>query len=451
MIGLLTHLFATGLAWIAGRSLLDLVRPGVLRGRGRIERGVLAYVAGLTLVSLELLLLGAVGLASPWALTVLQLPLVALGLARRRSAPPAGADTVSGSALAWWEWVLVVAIASKFAFLFVMNLSELFRTDDAYKVWLLFAKQTHFEGDHFAREMTRGYPKLPALMLAYFTTMRGPWDEFAANLPYLNYVLAIAGLFYTACRWRLSRGASLAATYALTAFPLLLTHAILVGLADLPMTLALLGSAAYLYRYTCTGERDELLLAVGFMLLLPWIKLEGRPFLLFCLLVLAAAVVHRRLGVSPAKLWAAVAVLGLAGVGVLALLANVYVDSPPPLVPAQIWDRVRPGNHWDEVAAPFFAHFVLGYNNWMVLGTVAGLAVLPLAALTARRSEFVLGMLALLLLASYVYIFVFGDAYLFAVRGTTLNRSYLQMLPILLYACAVMLQRRAEATCSPAP
>ena len=218
----------------------------------------------------------------------------------------------------------------------------------------------------------------------------------------------------------------------------MLSHAVMIGYADLPMGIFLTFSGVYAYRYACDGKHDDILLALFFTLCLPLIKRAGRmPYFFFGLYVLFAALTYRQWRVKPKAIWIVTgALVVLTGVDV-AVMA-VYGDSALSFLLGGIWHRIRPGNRWAEIKAPLLWHFG-GLNNWLLIGTLCPFVLVPLTVVFSKRKEFVIGLFALFLILSSIYVFCVGAGYRFLVTGATVNRTYLQIVPTMLYACVVMI------------
>jgi len=88
---------------------------------------------------------------------------------------------------------------------------------------------------------------------------------------------------------------------------------------------------------------------------------------------------------------------------------------------------------------PLLDHFGSYYNNWEIVGTLAALALGPLAWARRRRPESVIALFGLLELAAFLNLFALGGAFEFLQNSTTVNRLYLQILPALLFGCAALL------------
>lgn len=444
------HIFATAVAALTGFGWLSLLRRPGLGARTIYEVAGLSVLVGMMILAIEIHLLGRLGIPlSLGAMLALQVPPLALAAARLTvwKTPPAlrlNARLATFGALRWWEWALLALIVSKIVYVYAMNLTELRRTDDAFTWALSLAKHTYYEGSHAEFVMGRNYPKFPGLMMVWSALARGTWDEFAINLTYFNLFAGFLVLFYANVRARASRGVALASTYLLSGLPLLVNHAVLVGYADLPLAIYLCFAGVYAYRLAAERQADHLALAIVFALFLPLTKLEGKvPYFLFAVYVIALGAAHWREWLSIPRAWLITGALTALGVVALTILFSAWGEEGPSFIHERLWYRIRPGNHWDEIRAPLWAHFGYYFNNWPLVGALTPPALL--AAVVARRgkAEYLPGLYGLLLLASYLYLFCVGGAVEFLINGTTVNRSFMQIFPVILYAVTVSLAAAA--------
>lgn len=558
-----THILATLVALAVGFSLLSWLRWPGMTSRSLFEQLGLSYIVGLWLITLEIFVFGHIGVpASLTTLLLAQLAPAALLAARfvvwkGRPLFRANIDWRGLWRRRGWQWLLIVLIASKLIYVGAMNLSELRRTDDAFTWAISLAKHTYFEQNHTGFTMAYSYPKFPGLALSWFEMCRGQWNEFALNLPYLNYVFFFLLLFYANLRRHTSRSAALIGAYIATAFPLVLNHAVLVGYNDMILGFMLCFTGAYAYRYAKGGQWDDLILAVFFLLAQTTIKKEGFfPYFAFGLYAVLISVIYQRWIKRPLLVWATTLGIIAAGILMLTVLTAVYggtqlrsgdLDRPsyvvarlqnggtpisdylrgrmapdtrklvdawepgtevpsdtqsaviadlnkeienasfftaerfkgatlsaetqamikskptgdartrlhrrlledaypdaiiergPPFLHPLVWGHIRPGYHLDVVWRPYLYHFGYYFNNWMVVGPLLVIALLPLIIVFARRVEFVLCVYCFLQVFAYLYLFSVGGVYFALVDGTTVNRSFMQMAPSLLFANVVMI------------
>jgi hypothetical protein len=429
-----------GAGWIAAFE-----RDGAPR-RPLAERLGLAYFVGLAWTTCAAWMLGAFGPCERTRLIVVTLlPALLLLLRRSRRADPTSIPR--DETRPWWVWLLAAGVAAKLALVLVLDLNELSRTDDAFKIVLPFAREVFDTGETFDYVVPRGYPKLPGLALYVFAVARGEWNEHAQNLVYFNYLAFFLLWFHGAARTLVPIRFAWLATAVVAGFPLMTTHAVQSGYSDLPF-LAFLSIAVFeLQRWADERRPTDLVLVVIALVAAAATKIEGRvPCGAIGLLLLGSIELERRLRIARWKLVAAWFLAGAAAIGALVVLDLRYGDSGPPFLSSEMWRRVRPGNHWSELWSPVLSQFVLDLNTWMVLGTLLPFALIAAAVRSRGERGFYLVAFTLLVLASYAYVFTVGDAYRFLVRGSTVHRAYLHLVPSLVLGCALLLVPRATTS-----
>jgi hypothetical protein len=440
----LHHLLATFVAALSGYCLLSVLRWPGLGSRSPGEQAGLSYLVGLLLIAGEIVLLEGLGLPVTFRtllllqLAPLSLPVLRFALSRGRWRP--GFHRAPGWPLVkrWWAWILVTLLASKLLYVFVMNLTEWLRVSDAIMVSLGLAKHVFYEQTSAGYRLLPGYPRIPGLILSWFALAQGSWREAGVNLAHFNYYAVFLLLFYANLRRCVGTAEALIGAYLLSAFPLILNHAVLVGYADLALAIFLTFAGVYATRYARDGSPDDLILALFFTLCLPALKLEGKiPYLPFAIYVLLAAIGCRRGLLSPRAVWIATGGLAAAGLGLVGILEARYGYEGPPWI-AAYWGNLVPGNRLAAIGEPLLAHFGHLYNHWMVLGSLTAVVFPLLTARYARREALIPGLFGTLLLGSFVYLYCVGGGYLWLVNGTAVNRSFLQILPTLLFASLVM-------------
>jgi hypothetical protein len=440
----LHHFMATSVAALSGFCVISMLRWPGLGSRSLGEQAGLSYLVGIILIAGEMAMLDSLGVPVNYRLLLLlqlvpvSLPVLRFALSRGRWRP--GFHRVPGWPLVkrWWAWFLVVLIASKLLYVFVMNLTEWLRVSDAIMVCLGLAKHVFYEQTSAGYRLLPGYPRTPGLILAWFALAQKGWTEAGVNLAHFNYYAVFLLLFHANLRRCVGRAEALIGAYVLSAFPLILNHAILVGYVDLPMAIFLTFVGVYATRYARDGAPDDLVLAFFFTLCLPALKLEGKiPYFPFAIYVLLAAIGYRRGLLSPRAVWIATAGLAALAVGLVWIIEARYGYKGPPWLSAY-WGNLVPGNRLAVIGAPLLAHFGHLYNNWMVLGSLTAVLFPLLTVRRARREALIPGLFGTLLLASFVYLYCVGGGYLWLANGTAVNRSFLQILPTLLFGVAVM-------------
>ncbi len=274
--------------------------------------------------------------------------------------------------------------------------------------------------------------------MSWFGMALGKWNEYGLNLAYFNYYLVLLSLFYVNLYLKTGKMIGLICTYILSAFPLLLNHSVMAGYADLPMALFIFLTGIYAYRYADKGNKEDLILAIIFLFCLPTIKIEGKiPHFVFGALAVLGAISLKK-GVKPLVIWSIIGGFLLSVVGGLFFLVGHYGKTSPSFLPGSVWNKIYPENHLTDALTPLFRHFGYDHNNWMLIGTLLPILIPFLAVYFYRKKEMILSYYSLLHLGSFVYLFCFANAYRYLLLGTTVNRSYLQIIPILLFSTMVM-------------
>jgi ABC-type multidrug transport system fused ATPase/permease subunit len=447
----LSHIVATGIAMLSGFCLIHIFRRSDPGNHSWFEVTALSYIIGAWAIAVEIFILGYINIPAtlPWLITA-QAVFIILFVIKNLHAKnwPVIKPFIllnNVKRIQWWQWVLIVLIVSKLIYVFSMNLTEIRRTDDAFTYALSVAKHTYFAENHTSFDMHRNYPKIPGLLMVWFAMVRGSWNEFSINLPYFNYFFVFLILFYANLRKRLENNASLIGTYLLSTFPILLSHSVLIGYADLPMALFLFLCGVYTWNYMCDGDINDLILAGFFILCLPLVKTEGKiPYLLFGVFIFFAAIGYRKMRIRPRTIWFAAAGLTILGSLLIIIIFLAYGQTEPWFLPPRVWYRIIPGIHWAEIKQPLLMHFGSYFNNWMIIGTLCPFILLGLSPFYVNRKEFLMILFSLMLLVSNVYLFCFGGAYRFLINGTMINRSYLQIMPTMLFICIILAGRWGE-------
>lgn len=284
------------------------------------------------------------------------------------------------------------------------------------------------------------YPAAIPGLVAWLARLGGDWSYprllLAWPLAYLASVFALAAFADHALR---SRVAALAAAAVLAATPLVVTHALLAGYADLWTMGAVVLAVGAAFEWRRTGRFDP---RIGVAIVLPvLVKIEGLVWLALLLLSLALVWRPRVFGIALAAL-AAVALLAMfAWPGGVHLFSERLVLAP------------------DLVRIPYLGSTPLSLNP--VLGPLAralltsqtfGVAIWAVlaagvASFVLRRDRIVRGSedagawrvlhaFALLSLAFVLSLFAFTLAGRWALDQTSLSRVFMQLLPIFILVAA---------------
>lgn len=293
------------------------------------------------------------------------------------------------------------------------------------------------------------YPELLAWIEVWFASAAGAWNEPRIHLAWSGALAALGLASYG--QWRgIGIGAALAAVlaWAMLSLPLIDAHAALAGYADLWMA-AVFGLAVLAWlRWIRRGGAGQLLLAAGFALCLPMIKLEGAVWLLILSMVGVLGSIRANLRwrlVLGAILLVTIAI-SLGGF-VFPMLGLGWVDV-----------------QWGEIVVPALGVLDLG---WRPVGAamLTGLFTLPNWHLLWYLLPVVLvwrwrrfaedpasARIGTALLACCVFLFVlffFTDAAAWAENHTSANRLVLHLVPAIFSLLAVLLAQPSSAAVAP--
>jgi hypothetical protein len=281
-----------------------------------------------------------------------------------------------------------------------------------------------------------GYPATISLVAAWPTLVLGTWNETAANLPWLGVPLALGLGFYGQARiWGASSLTALVFVWLVLSMPLLNTHVALAGYADVWMATAYgLALMAFL-QWVRTGDKRQGWLAILLMLVCVAIKREG---LVWAALFIPALLAARLGKFSLLILGGVLVALG----GLLWVLGGLAFEVPglgvirlsAELIQLPFIGEMRLENHapWEPVLRQYFL-----YSNWhlfsylvlcSLVAACVGIWRDPEKAWQRAGLAWALGSLAAL-----YFLFFWTDAYLWAVKATSINRLLLHFMPALMF------------------
>lgn len=353
--------------------------------------------------------------------------------------------------LPWWAWLLLAAIAVRFAFVLDEAVLRPVFVWDAWNAWSLKAKtwfelgQVPFlepkvwwrESDTAAHTaLAWRYPELLSRVELWLAAAAGAWNEGAVATAWpLLWLALIAGC---AGQWRalgVPRLGCVILAYLLASLPLLSVHAGLAGYADLWVATTLTFAVLSGLRWLRDGDRAQLVLALGCTVLLPLLKFEGA---IWALLIVGLGVLAcvpprwRRIGLAVSLL-----------VPVLSLIVSWLLDLPWLALVRDTLSGMTASNADVSRAAAALAFFkgLFAQNNWHLLWPlVLAVAVWRREALLRERET---GLLALLVSAGLValfVLFVFTPAAKWAASETATNRLVLHWAPLALSLIALLLR-----------
>jgi hypothetical protein len=281
------------------------------------------------------------------------------------------------------------------------------------------------------------YPLGGPLLELWVSWFQGRWDDTAIKILFPGFLVALLAMTYGALRERLPPIGGLLGAWFAASLPLLVQHATEAYL-DLPLAYAILGTSIFLWRYSRTNGKADLVVASLMAAFGVWIKREGAVAFGIELVLLAFWVAKAR---SSARR------------GALAALAAFSVM---PAVVWAGWAMVRWSFHATEPLSflplpvtDVFARLVrvVAYagaelwtsQNWSVVWPL----VVGLWLLHARRSfseEFVFfGWPILLMLGAFLSVSAASpELWSYLHQGSTLHRIVLQLAPLAVMFVAMM-------------
>lgn len=264
-------------------------------------KAAISFMLGLGAVSLQMFiysLTGApftfFGIGAPWAV------LTAFILMKGKPAP----KTSGGYGLKGYEIPLYILIASQIVYAFIYPASIPVTGWDAWGIWFLKAKvffiekgvAASFLTDKNFTEAHLDYPLLVPLSTAWIYTAIGKLGEGYAKLLYPLEFASLLVIFHYSAR-KIYPGLAAVFTSLLSLTPIVMVHAAgfpvavgplytgdMVGYADLPLAVYILGASAFFYFYMKEGKTGYAVLSALFFALSAWTKNEGLPFALMGML-----------------------------------------------------------------------------------------------------------------------------------------------------------------------
>ena len=318
---------------------------------------------------------------------------------------------------------------------------------DAFTCWALPGRNWIEQGTLGVQEYC-SHPKLIPLIQFWPALALGYWDESLINLPWFCCALGLALAVYGQSR---ALGASpplaLLLCYLFLSLPILNVHILLAGYADVWIgacyTLAILAFVRLVW------QRDyrQAALALGLVLLLPYIKLSS---VLWSLTFIPALFIW----IFPSRWLLIASVLGCGGL--ILWYFTTGIDLTLPFSGTRLQGRILispeqiiipgyqgPGLKSFPVGDAFLQNFFY-LGNWHLVWYLVPFAVLW-AVVYAWRDRAVAVVLAPMVtaLASIFFTFFFTETYglYWAADYTGLNRAFLHIVPALIVTLGAILIR----------
>jgi hypothetical protein len=441
-------LLAVALPWLAG-ALAVHATAGRQAGMAAVI-GFGFFVGQLFVIAL-LLAWDAAGLALSFAPPAVLLAAACAGLAWRAARPPRpmrrpppprwrGLTTLAVG-------LLLALIASRFG---LMASEVIARPVFAWDAWMNWVPRAIVWFDHdqltpfvlppewlaapaseevytLGNWRASGYPPGVPLMLLWTMLGAGTADHTLLFLPWLLAPVAFSLVLWEQL-YRAGTGTlvALLAVYAFISPPLVATHVMLVGYADLWLALYFSLGVIAVDRMHRGGGVPVALLALAMAAGTVLMKTPGLVFGAVIVLLLALAA----LGL-PDHWWRRLSLAGLAGIVALLLAGLLGGDAQAVLpLPMFLPDlRLQP-----QPLLPILAESMLVFGNWHLLWPLLALAAV--AALAVRGRAALAGpAIAGWVAAAGLLVFVFGFTHYFrqAENLVTLNRALLYLVPLSAY------------------
>ena len=273
-----------------------------------------------------------------------------------------------------------------------------------------------------------GYPPGVPLMLLWTMLGAGSADHTLLFLPWLLAPAAFSLVLWERIR-QAGGGAATAllAVYAFVSPPLVATHTMLVGYADLWLALYFSLGVIAVDRLHRGGGGPVAMLALAMAAGTALMKTPGMVFGAVIVLLLALAALR-----LPDHWWRRLSLAGLAGIVALLLAGLLGGGDAQAVLPLPMFLpdlRLQP-----QPLLPILAESMLVFGNWHLLWPLLALAAL--AALALRGRAALAGpALAGWVAAAGLLVFVFGFTHYYrqAENLVTLNRALLYLVPLSAY------------------
>jgi len=347
----------------------------------------------------------------------------------------------------WTELGLLFLIIVRVGFVFYENLLKPVIGVDAFANWSLRAKVFFFnhgllldpKNNFFLGGGATFYPIHLPLLETWGFLVLGRWDDVLVKIIFSFFFLSLLVIFYHNVRRTTSRFVALLSTYLLTTLPLLLHHAT-VEYADLPLGIYFLTAALFLFSYFETEDHRYFFLSAIFAGIGAWTKNEGFPIVLLNLVVLVIYYFQtkRKLGYSL-KYFASYFFLAFLFKAPW-LLVNYIYKIPPNIYQKVHWEQVFTNLYRIPVIAQYFYQKMFFYGNWNIAWFVLVVVIICSYKHLQKIRTFYSLIYIVLFMGMIAFMYYLTDNYRWLLDGTTLNRNFLLVMPLVIYFIAVNLQ-----------
>ncbi len=280
----------------------------------------LMYSLGTGVVSLQIFLyslfhipLSRVGVFLPWGLIIAIIFLLRfrqdqISLRKMHRSPVRGIR----NSVTWFEGFLFFIIALQIIYFLVYAMSWPLVGWDAWTFWFFKAKAFYLAngmppdwfflnpGPNPGEYMHPDYPLLTPLSVTWIYVSLGKIDEQLAKLIFVLNAIALLAIFYYMLKQHINRLYALLFTSLLSITPVFIRHAggtpiyDAVGLADLTLSMYILGAATFFHFYHRSKAAPFLMLFFLFLGMAGWTKNEGLTFALFGSLIAVTGNVEKK-------------------------------------------------------------------------------------------------------------------------------------------------------------
>ena len=306
---------------------------------------------------------------------------------------------------------------------------------DAWKIWAWKARAWFEVGELIQFASSREWLNAPAevqvidgvnhpdaisLLMLWSAIALGRWDDSLLGLPWLLCGLGMGLALYGLLRLQgLPRLLAVASVYLLLSLPMLSTHMILYGYADLWMAGLFTSLGAGLVLWLRLPDRRFLGLILLSAVVMALIKDTGSYWIPVILATLVAHYIPTR--------WLA----GIAGIGILIVAVLLVLGIDPIMLVTGERFRLDPRPVLD--AASGIGQHLFVWLDWHLMGWLL-LPLLIVAGRFAPSSSEIRGLLVLVLfsLLALLLAFTLTRAAEYAMIGTLFSRMLLQIVPVII-------------------
>lgn len=407
------------------------------------EKIIFSFTLGTGLLSFYLFVLGMIGVHfSVWSSAVFFVPFLTFGILKRRdiatkvslSVPsPLSGLSPPGKAL---FTVLVSLILWKFFYMIFIVLSSPTIFWDAYTLWNYKAKVIYYAHGVSMNPADEGflggayahYPLNLPLIRAWTAFFTGEWDDSIVNLHAVVLFVCLLGLVFAVLKKEVGKLPAMVFTYILTGLPVL-TYNVISGYADIAVGYYFLASVIMLFYWHKTRNNKFLVFAGMISAIAMFTKNEGvaivlpAVFLTFlsCLFTTRHSWKFILGSICSFFLSSFIILFWLSKSGALSAIIEI----------SEI--RGTRFTFHTEGLMPLFHHLFL-YRNFNIFwaGVILVMAIRWKKVFRPDARFFMIP--ALVSLSMVLYVFLFTSNVQWLINGTTINRTMVIVIPVLLVA-----------------